>query len=604
MINVQRATKNCTEFFPKGTTKVQVGPGTYSNTHNEPTRPVEESGVPFQSLGEKVLNVNKSTSAVTPGPGTYLNHGEIAKAGDGTNDFKTKVKRLGPMTPGSSVFCESTVILNPGPGAYNINATWITPSKELPDKSPPVLEMTKTVPSIPPTKVQPGHGDSRQADPDMSAIKVKFTGKGDDKAGPGEYTPAGAHVTHPVAPSAAMWTASASQRNLWEPSCAIQNELPSRMNPAPCAYNPRRPPDPQSSKDATFQFASQTPMSHQKTNKKEAAEPGPGAYMSLMDQSKDVAAKENNQFGSTADRCGWARPSFQQPFTDPYNWGVVGPGHYPEPKGCFLSPTKENSTTDGVVNKTKFRGVHHPSQIMALQEVAGPLHAFSSTDIRPCNKRVHQTTPAPGHANNEESLGFSTTAFLKERAKVGKKGVFGTTADRFHGNAFTPKDGVDPCKYDHQEYGKQEEAPKSMFQSSMPRLRKTSGSREVYVTTLGQTKTPGPADYVNNKSANYRSPFRHARTDHLSFTSGRSRFDAKELFPGQPYNLNPAPGDYEILKRSKSLPGAATTKSRRLHEHSGATKDVGPGSYNIEGTMLKKTFNVSTEARSNVGFKK
>merc|ERR1712094_145844 len=52
---------------------------------------------------------------------------------------------------------------------------------------------------------------------------------------------------------------------------------------------------------------------------------------------------------------------------------------------------------------------------------------------------------------NEESLGFSMKAALKGRAAVGKKGVFGTTADRFHGSfLMTSKDEKpDPTKYDH-----------------------------------------------------------------------------------------------------------------------------------------------------------
>merc|ERR1719453_583907 len=126
---------------------------------------------------------------------------------------------------------------------------------------------------------------------------MKYTGEGEDKVGPGEYTLGGEKVTHPVAPSASRWAASASQRNLWEPSCSISNELPSRLNPGPGSYNSRKPPDPESSKDATFQFASKTPMGHQKTFKKEAAAPGPGAYQ--IEPSKDGIAKDNNQFGST-----------------------------------------------------------------------------------------------------------------------------------------------------------------------------------------------------------------------------------------------------------------------------------------------------------------
>jgi len=604
MINLHRGSRNCTEYFSKATTSDKVGPGTYSNTHNEPVKPAEEKGVPFQSLQEKELNVNKATSAITPGPGAYIDQGELVKLGHGSSNFTSRSKRMAPTAPGSSAFLPSTILQNPGPGTHDINTSWTTPRKEFPNKAPPVLEMTKTVPSIPQQKVAPGATDSRQADPDMSAIKMKYTGEKEDRVGPGEYTVGGQQVTHPVAPSASRWAASASNRNLWEPSCKIENELPPRLNPGPGSYNSRKPPDPESSKDATYQFASKTPMGHQKTTKTEAPVPGPGAYQ--VDMYKDAGAKENNQFGSTVARGGWDRP-LNQPFTDPYNRNVVGPGHYPEPKSCFTTPRKENPVTDAAVNKNKFHGVHHPSQIMALQEVAGPLHAFCSTDIRPCNKKQQQSTPAPGQYNNEDTLGFSMSAVLKERATVGKKGVFGTTADRFHGSMLAPKDGIDPGKYDHADHDKHEDAPRSMFQSSSARFKAAPGSREVYATMVGKKQTPGPADYVTDKTVNYRSPFRHPRTDHLSFSSGKNRFDTKEIFCGQHYNLNPGPGDYEAPKRAKSLQGAAKMKSRRLPDSvTGTTKDVGPGSYNIEGTMLKKTFNVSTEAPADMagGYKK
>merc|ERR1719387_2181789 len=336
-------------------------------------------------------------------------------------------------------------------------------------------------------------------------------------------------------------------------------------------------------------------MGHQHERKKDASAPGPGTY--LGGEGIKILPKENNQFGSTVERRGWDRP-LNQPFTDPYNRGVVGPGHYPEPKSSFMTPRKESETdTNMALQKPKFYGVHHPSQIMALQEVSGPLHAFCSTDIRACNKKITQNTPAPGQYNNDESLGFSISAVLKERAAVGKKGVFGTTADRFHGSQLAAKDSIDPGKYDHSDHDKQEDAPRSMFQSSSARFKAAPGSREVYATALGKKQTPGPADYVNDKTVNYRSPFRHPRTDHLSFSSGKNRFDTKEIFCGQHYNLNPGPGDYEAPKRAKSLPGAAKVQSRRLQQPGGGTlKEVGPGSYDIEGTMLKKTYNVSTEA--------
>merc|ERR1711912_129503 len=120
--------------------------------------------------------------------------------------------------------------------------------------------------------------------------------------------------------------------------------------------------------------------------------------------------------------------------------------------------------------------------------------------------------------------------------------------------------------------------PRSMFTSQTPRMQAP------------------PGDYIIEKEINYRSPFRHPRTDHLSFASGQTRFDlGRDLFEGHaPAMANPAPGEYDPKKFLSQRNGAAQlTDKRKLAPPIGCTtKEVGPGSYgSIDTPMLKKTFN-------------
>merc|ERR1719412_2496322 len=92
-----------------------VGPGTYRNTHNEVKPTPGESVAPFLSLQEKVLNQNQTASAYTPGPGAYTakKANDEAPPGMGFTALRSKVARLGPSAPGSTIFTSSTIELNP-----------------------------------------------------------------------------------------------------------------------------------------------------------------------------------------------------------------------------------------------------------------------------------------------------------------------------------------------------------------------------------------------------------------------------------------------------------------------------------------------------------
>ncbi|CAK9118665.1 unnamed protein product [Durusdinium trenchii] len=120
------------------------------------------------------------------------------------------------------------------------------------------------------------------------------------------------------------------------------------------------------------------------------------------------------------------------------------------------------------------------------------------------------------------------TSDLKERAKVGRRGVFGTCADRFYRSPLNAKEGPE-VDWDggNAAMGKDPTSPeaRSSFKSTSPRMRRER-AKEVDVVTLGDISTPvTPAQLVE---PSYRSPYRIPRSEHLSFGSGQTRFTEKQ----------------------------------------------------------------------------
>lgn len=363
-------------------------------------------------------------------------------------------------------------------------------------------------------------------------------------------------------------------------------------------------------------------MSHQRDTKEEAVAPGPGEYQAETHTiEKQVQAVRNRseqqgpstRFGTCAERVGWSRP-LEQPFVDPYNiYNVPGPGHYKEIKapGVFpAGPSRDKKDPEHAVpgaERKRFYGVHHPAVVMALQETQGPLQAFNSTDDRPCNKQVIQNTPAPWQYNKDEARGHSMNSVLRERAKVGRKGIFGTCADRFFGSPLAGREGLPDPRMEFEDPDKSSGAhadPKAVFQSQSPRFHSAPGAHEARATKIGNNETPAPGAYVVDKEPNYRSPYRTPRTEHLSFGSCKKRFDhGQDVFHQfQIPLLNPGPGDYDARNNQDLRKGSGAPKDKRHmgHQKVGCTTDqVGPGSYgSIETKMLKKTFNLTTQAPS------
>lgn len=625
-ISAARSPRDCEKFIsPKCTTREDVGPGLYSNTQHKPATTVGESAVPFASLQEKTLNYNASTSSITPGPGSYINprdtetsaaeHGNVQVC---RSMMESKAKRLADNAPGSSVFKASTIARNPGPGTYAPDRQhpgepqWASQKDKLQGRAPPVLEVGKTVPSIPIQRLDPkgpDHVEKEDQSALASAVHMRYTGRSDraDTVGPAEYDVKGFEVLEKAA-ACPNFHRSEQKRKLWEPSVAIDCKLPPRNNPGPGTYTEADPWE--ESREVpgqgsrTFQFSSGTRIRDQIQVRDDLAVPGPGTYQLAPEDARPLT--DRTHFGSNVEREGWMRP-LNQPFTDPYHHRVPGPGHYPATGGDVVwSKTPRQSRSVGVPKKAL--RVHHPSQMVALIESRGPLASFGTTDQRGCNRMGKETTPGAGTYNYHNARGASMASVVRERAGVGRKGVFGTCADRFYGSPLAAVEGVDPGKYEEDKgapgsprnttlSGRDDDpAARSSFASGTKRFRAPVGAKEAEVTAVGVQDTPGPGAFDVMTTPNYRSPFRHPKSDHLSFGSGRGRFSRREHVDGRIMNENPGPGEYveKRTRREHVVGGAGKSKAERnLAPPVGCSGAIGAGEYEVGSTLLKKTYNVS-----------
>jgi len=620
-ISTYRAPRNTEDLFvPKWSANPNVGPGSYTNDYHDIKPSSGERLVPFNSLAEKKMNQNTGTSAITPGPGAYIGGKamELADTCAGSVGIKSKSRRMAPTAPGSTLFVTSTIVQNPGPGTYKQDGFAHGKGKKaelmLPVK--PVLEAREpTVPSVPIMKLLPGQ-KPRTDDADVAVMVMRHTGERGDTCGPGEYDPRANE--HGRSVPAAKFGASQDSRSLWEPSIRIENRnLAPWDNPGPGSYDAGARAQDKSAVGSSG-FASKTPMCYDTSLKAKKGMPGPGTYDVQADFDKNaktavdrgMTQMELLGFGSMTERESTLARSSGAPYKDPYNVREVpGPGRYEaEGVGSAFPNDVRKKEIEKVLpdhGQRKLHGVHHPTIVMALQENIGPLHAFFSTDQRPCNKRDEGFGPSPGEYALGSARGYSMEANLRERAKVGRKGVFGTSADRFKGGPLDSKTDFGDASMalasgqdTHDSPGG--ELPMSSFTSHTPRFRGPPASSEPHVTLVGKHESPAPGTYVVEKEPNYRSPFRHARVEHLSFGSCKDRFGAVD-FHFKETDQKPGPGAYNARLVQKHLRGSPRTTAGRMDQAQacGTTEAVGPGSYSdglIPTGLLKKTFNVSIAA--------
>eukprot|EP00933_Yihiella_yeosuensis_P050270 TRINITY_DN48045_c0_g1_i1.p1 TRINITY_DN48045_c0_g1~~TRINITY_DN48045_c0_g1_i1.p1 ORF type:complete len:646 (+),score=101.20 TRINITY_DN48045_c0_g1_i1:182-2119(+) len=619
-ITTSRAPRRFEFLEFSNSTSELVAPGSY----DFPEKVVTESAIPFNSLQEKELNPISSTARITPGPGTYMGQKLPSAAGGddlpgrglSTTSFKSNMKRMAPSTPGSTAYSEGSIKKNPGPGTYSISTEIGSKTKPVPIAgTKPILDdIDKSIPSIPQTRFLPGQVPETEAlAADKANLSARHTGEPRDMVGPGEYDPSCDQLSSRINAAVAVFHPPPSkEKGLWEPTVAIDCKFAPTENPGPGSYD--WSPDNQDAaqfKGASHKFNSKVPMAFEQDLDESKISPGPGSYemtadidrMMLQMRERALTMGDRYRFGTVCERVGWNR-DVAQPYKDAYNVAnVPGPGHYTSVHSTFPDDPQKDVAKLALpgAKKKKFTGVHHPTLILALQEAEGPLQAFSSTDDRPCNKAIEPKTPAPWEYNIETARDSSMAAAMRERAKVGRKGVFGTCADRFYGSPLNGREGLPDPSFDGGgglggDGGN--ETGRSSFKSTSSRMAEQSGPREVQAVKVGNHEVPAPGTYEILNEPNYRSPYRVPRTEHVSFGASKARFQGKqEVFSGHMLpESNPPPGTYQ-WRDHKKVTGAPKLKDKRKPLHVGCTNEaIGPGSYQTSGTMLKKTYNISTQA--------
>jgi len=222
---------------------------------------------------------------------------------------------------------------------------------------------------------------------------------------------------------------------------------------------------------------------------------------------------------------------------------------------------------------------------------------------------------------------------VANQAPVGRRGIFGTSAERIkahpekHSEGFPlhARDGTygDPGSY------RQRKAlcKKGKWGSSLvSKSKRFASEAPVGDPIIDWHPTPSPDSYDPTHVPSYRSPFRKGRTAHLSFGSSKDRFGASDHFAGQPCKPLPGPGQYTpgYGFRDTHIGGApSSTEHRKLQpglEHGGADSErvigpsqghrrhqsipgrgrgspdiAGPGSYQVRGSLVRRTFNNSAQ---------
>jgi hypothetical protein len=214
-----------------------------------------------------------------------------------------------------------------------------------------------------------------------------------------------------------------------------------------------------------------------------------------------------------------------------------------------------------------------------------------------------QTTPSPAQYEIDRARGTSMVAMLREKGKVGRRGVFGTCQDRFQGSAFTSPhvETAGVAWASPRSCVEEAHETKSSLQSTVSRFQAPAGPREPHAKRLGVTDTPAPGAY-NTTEPNYRSPFRQPKQDHISFGSSDNRFTGAAANFGHAHKVSADPGQYEPnydSVKSRVTGGGQHASSRRAPIVGCTTESVGPGSYGDPvgetSSLMKKSHNVTHE---------
>ncbi|CAM9307433.1 unnamed protein product [Ectocarpus sp. 12 AP-2014] len=554
-----------TEFGEKAPTPVTIGPGSYLGP-SEPTK-TRPSLAAFASSQHRSWQ-GKSSTPVGPGPGSY---GGSIPAALTDNDirpsycFESRAPRLAPQYPGSTIFGRSTVVQVPGPGTYETDgAPGQHGHRELKWSGP----RSKTVPGVakrfnPPSVPRREQSFGYNVDPHgkllaLPASSSTRTGLLKDSAGPGDYDTQDNSWWAGV--GAAKFSKGA-RKTIFDQDCAAKDR-----RPGPGDYNPKLEPRYHLDMPGSAPFMSGVPKGDNRLH----GGPGPGQYVYSTPLGVNISAGNVPNFNSCAKRGAWLR-SDQCPYSEPETGSFPGPGAY----GSLQDNSSFNKTAPKTLTDEKI--------------------GFSSTGRRTTAGSHSTEIPGPGQYDLDLQ---SIAGGLQSKRRIGCKGVFGSSGDRFRIRDQTDEN-VHKTPMQLWDQGKilkrvvvLRPAPKSSssFRSETSRFNSHSAPDACMNPPATQYVRKDSFDDIVERGTKSKSkPF-------LSTTDRRDggAFEVKGTrgIPGPgTYNLA-APRTAVPPPRSRAQTGPRLPQGARF-THMASRNDVGPGSHEISGSLIKKTFNIT-----------
>eukprot|EP01006_Ploeotia_vitrea_P028122 TRINITY_DN60861_c0_g3_i1.p1 TRINITY_DN60861_c0_g3~~TRINITY_DN60861_c0_g3_i1.p1 ORF type:complete len:603 (-),score=57.70 TRINITY_DN60861_c0_g3_i1:131-1939(-) len=584
--------------FEEAHTDKNLGPGTY-NPRDLAQWKVKHGRAPFGSTTERALHESKDLN--TPGPGTYKEGLEVGGVGQSIPTGG------GSRVRASSTFASRTMrmandtelpkkAMLPGPGSYDTNTKWIKKSMAVaasPKDASKAINWVKvsTAPSIPAPNQSYGYEEGPKGELiQQKPPNVGFSGKNTyETAGPGYYDPK-ADLTKSSATRAPAWgRPSKSGRE----GVQVSKELQSR--PGPGSYEPPKStlgvPKPADMQGDDQIKPSPVFMSATRRDRMTFAAasdtPGPGSYNppSQFKSAAEVSASAPDQmqaFGSTS-RKQFHTPQEQHPVTV-RNPTVPGPGTYDEAVLVGFERKAKEKDQVGGVTKPNVHG------------------AFSSTVHRFHEaKTTSKQTPGPGYYGAEKGMSANIG-----KKTVGRYGIFGSTSQRFpappKSTQPTGDTGIGPGSYDP----KSDASPAETRRKDVRNATFSSRTARKAIPSDAPLDVPPVGSYSANQSNDWLRKSNNVRKN--CGMSQAPRFNIienkKNNTPGPGHYTTTGSGGTVVLHGELKAPTYTGLDRQGKNKPHGSQAprfkiDVekdrvpGPGAYNLEGSMVKRTFNIT-----------
>mmetsp|Transcript_3003 Transcript_3003/g.7317 ORF Transcript_3003/g.7317 Transcript_3003/m.7317 type:complete len:605 (+) Transcript_3003:499-2313(+) len=539
----KRETEVAVEQF---STMPLVGPGAYCSIESYST---DHGYAPFNSTAERGLSNNEDRFDSKPGPGYYSGEVDsplVQKKKASSNAFVSRVSRF-------NLDGKEKTTSTPGPGTYVESNKWLKNShhqERQPSSRNILFQRLPAAPSIPARNQSYGYevgneGDMQQQGPPGG----QYTGHKFDSVGPGDYEPT---FTLLRTERQTDFSRSKANRDIFKP----------KQTPAPGQYhdgdedkdggdNAKKGGKASQGASSSSNFASRVPR--MPGEKAENQTPGPGSYHSYKNFVNAGAAKETNNFGSTAKRSYEVDSAAQ--LAAPSSLTTPGPGAY------------ELRRPDPAMNQS-------------LIEPA----PFASTSLRFAGRG--SLIPGPGTYYSEAG-----ESFVAEMGKkiVGRNGIFGSSTQRFAstksstsylymGNDESPGPGT---------YG---------AEIALKLLKPQSRATSSFASSVSRFK---PTKQIKKKSGNLSAPPEDVTGPGSGSVSTHGSRKQQGDYAEARHANAPPPGTYSTddpwkayskKARGQNRGKAFISKASRFPQHGdkslGRTMGPGPGSYDTAGEMM------------------